>query len=161
MPFHNGRHGINCYGAAGTGADGTSCQFAACFPGGNWAAGYHLFQMAYSNLDACAADANGIAYYYDTCLAITESGCGQEEALNYQLLGKTTFTPNGLSRYISNSKMVMNTPFMINNVGTACHIANGSTVTINNIYAEGQSRQLPKTPTPTRPTPSWSTPGAP
>ncbi len=132
VPMLNGQHGFNFAGAGE--ADGTSCQFTACFPAGNWGAGYRLKQMAYSSLDGCAADANGVAYLYDTCIGITESGCGSEETYNFNLLGRTSFTPNGLSRYISNSKVVMNSPFMIQNVGTSCWVANGSKVVINDYY---------------------------
>jgi hypothetical protein len=130
--FNNGRHGFNLAGAGQ--AAGTSCHFEACFAAGNWAAGYYFKQMAYSNLSGCAADANGVAYYYDTCIGITESGCGSEETYNFNALGRTSFTPNGLSRYIFNSKVVMNSPYMIQNVGTACHITNLSKVVINDYY---------------------------
>ena len=132
VPEHNGRHGFNVSGAGQ--ADGTSCSFTACFPAGNWAAGYYLHQMAYTTLNGCAGDANGVGYYYDTCIGITENGCGTEETYNFNLLGKTSFTPNGLSRYVSNSKVVMNSPFMIQNVGTACYITNSAKVTISDYY---------------------------
>lgn len=132
VPFLNGRHGINLYGAGA--ADGTSMDLTACFPAGNWGAGYHLKQMAYSSLTGCAADANGVSYFYDTCIGITESGCGSEETYDFQLLGRTTFTPNGLSRYIFNSKVVLSSPYMINNVGTSCYITNLSKVVINDYY---------------------------
>lgn len=132
VPMRNGRHGFNLFGAGQ--ADGTSCSFTACFPAGNWAAGYYLKQMAYSSLNGCAADSNGVGYLYDTCIGITENGCGTEETYNFQLLGKTSFTPNGLSRYISNSKVVMSSPFMIQNVGTACYVTNSAKVVINDLY---------------------------
>ena len=132
VPENNGRHGFNLSGAGQ--ADGTSCSFVACFPAGNWAAGYYLNQMAYTSLSGCAADANGVGYYYATCIGITESGCGSEETYNFNLLGRTSFTPNGLSRYISNSKVVMNSPYMIQNVGTACYITNTAKVVINDYY---------------------------
>ena len=132
VPENNGRHGFNLSGAGQ--ADGTSCSFDACFAAGNWAAGYYLHQMAYTTLNGCAADANGVAYYYDTCIGITENGCGSEETYNFNLLGKTSFTPNGLSRYVSNSKLVMNSPYMVSNVGTACYITNGAKVVINDYY---------------------------
>lgn len=132
IPEHNGRHGINIYGAGA--ADGTSCSFEACFPAGNWAAGYNLKQMAYTSLNGCAADANGVAYVYDTCIGITENGCGSEETYNFNLLGKSSFTPNGLSRYIFNSKVVLNSPYMINNVGTSCWVTNNAKVVINDYY---------------------------
>ncbi len=134
VPQHNGRYGFNLAGSGQ--ADGTSCSFNACFSAGNWAAGYRLKQMAYSSLSGCAGDANGVTYYYDTCVCITEIGCGSEETFNFQLLGFTSSTPNGLSRYIFNSKVVMSSPYMINNVGTSCWITNGSIVTIND-YFEG------------------------
>ncbi len=132
VPLNNGRHGFNIAGAGQ--ADGTSCSFEACFSAGNWAAGYYLHQMAYTSLNGCAADANGVAYYYHTCIGITESGCGSEETYNFNLGGQTSFTPNGLSRYIFNSKVVMNSPYMIQNVGVSCYVTNGSKVVINDYY---------------------------
>ncbi len=132
VPELNGRYGFNIAGAGQ--ADGTSMDFSACFAAGNWGAGYRLKQMAYSSLTGCAADANGVGYLYDTCIGITEIGCGSEETYDFQLGGKTSLTPNGLSRYIFNSKVVMSSPYMINNVGTSCWIANGSKVVINDYY---------------------------
>lgn len=147
VPFNNGRHGFNIYGAGE--ADGTSCSFDACFSAGNWAAGYYLRQMAYSSLNGCAADANGIAYYYHTCIGITESGCGSEETFNFNLLGRTSFTPTGMSRYIFNSKVVMNSPYMIQNVGVACHITNTSKVVINDFYEGSPGNNDDATSSPT------------
>jgi hypothetical protein len=131
ISFRNGRHGINVYGDPTLQSDGTSSSFEACFPAGNWGAGYRLKQMAYTSLNGCAADANGIAYELDTCIGITANGCGSEEPYNFTA-HQAGYT--GLSWRISNTKATLNAPYMIGNINVAALITNNSVVTINNYY---------------------------
>lgn len=134
MAFRNTRYGIDCHGEGDSA--GTSVVFNACFTAGNWAAGYHIRQMAYCTLNACAADANGVSYWYQNCPGITENGCGSEETYDFgpDGLNWTDHVPNGLSRYIVNSKVVMNSPYMIGNVGTAMRVFANCYITINSLY---------------------------
>jgi hypothetical protein len=129
MSFHLGRHGLNLYSSGE--ADGTSCAVTACYSAGAWGAGYHLKQMAYSTLDGCAADACGISYEYDTCVGITESGCGSEEPYDF-----SAHSPGytGLSRKVFNSKAAFNSPYMIGNIGTAFWVTNGSRISISELF---------------------------
>jgi hypothetical protein len=129
QPFKNGRHGIHLF-ATGDIA-GTSCTLTACFPAGNHGAGIRLKQMAYSALNGCAGDANGTAYEYDTCSGITENGCGSEEPYDFSAF-QAGYT--GFSRKVFNSKVVLNSPYMIGNIGTALWVTNGSLVTINSLF---------------------------
>jgi hypothetical protein len=129
QPFKNGRHGIHLF-ATGDIA-GTSCTLTACFPAGNHGAGIRLKQMAYSALNGCAGDANGTAYEYDTCSGITENGCGSEEPYDFSAF-QAGYT--GYSRKVFNSKVVLNSPYMIGNIGTALWVTNGSLVTINSLF---------------------------
>ena len=130
--FQSGRYGINLFGTGESA--GTSVSLDNCFTAGNYGAGYRFKQMAYSTLDACASDANGVGYIYDTCTGITENGSGTEETYNFYLLGKSPLTVNGISRYVFNSKMVFNSPYMIQNVGTSFYVTNNAKITINQLY---------------------------
>lgn len=126
MAFTNNRHGINLYG--GGPVDGTSCALIACYSAGNFGAGIRLFQMAYSSLNGCAADSNGIQYEYATCIGITESGCGSEEPYDFS---SHVAGYSGYSRKIFNSRVTLNNPYSIGNIGTAYWVTNGSVVTAN------------------------------
>lgn len=130
--FNNGRHGFNFSGDPVLQSDGTSCVITACFAAGNHAAGYHLFQMAYTALNGCAADANGIAYELTTCLGITANGCGQEEPYDFSSFN-AGYT--GLAWKISGTRSAtLNSPYMIMNINISAWITGGSQVTINNLY---------------------------
>lgn len=125
-PWTNARHGFNTYGAGE--ADGTSNAWVACYAAGNFGSGYRLHQIAYSSLSGCAADANGIQYEYDTCIGITENGCGSEEPYDFtaHVAGSA-----GCSRKLFNSKVTLNSPYSIGNIGTAYWATNGAVVTAN------------------------------
>lgn len=127
--FKNGRHGIHL---TSTGqADGTSSSLIACFSAGNHGAGIRLKQQAYSTLSACAGDANGIGYEYDTCVGITESGCGTEEPYDFSAF-QAGYT--GMSRKIFNTKITLNSPYMIGNIYRSMWVTNGSEVVANNLF---------------------------
>lgn len=126
ITFRSGRHGQNLHSSGDIA--GTSCSLTACFSAGSWGAGYRLKQMAYSSLDACAADSNGIGYEYDTCVGISENGCGSEEPYNFNAHNAGY---DGKSRKVFNTKATFNSPYMIGNVGTAFWVTNNSVVTIN------------------------------
>jgi hypothetical protein len=129
VAFQCGRHGIHLYSSGE--ADGTSTALTACFAAGSWAAGYRLKQMAYSTLDGCAADANGIGYEYDTCVGITESGCGSEEPYDFSV-HNPGYT--GLSRKVTNSKVSFAAPYMVGNIGTSFWVTSGSQVSISELF---------------------------
>lgn len=129
VAFRSGRHGIHLFSSGD--ADGTSCALSACFAAGSWGAGYRLKQMAYSSLNGCAADSNGIGYDYDTCVGINESGCGSEEPYNFDARNAGY---NGKSRRVFNTKATFNAPYMIGNVGTSFWVTNSSVVTINGLF---------------------------
>jgi hypothetical protein len=57
---------------------GTSISMNACYAHNCLNAGYLLYQMHYSGLQGCAADACGVGYFLDTCQAINLGGCGSE-----------------------------------------------------------------------------------
>lgn len=127
--FHVGRHGTNLYSFGE--ADGTSCVLTACYVAGAWGAGIRLKQMAYTTLNGCAVDAAGIAYEYDTCIAISENGCGSEEPYNFDAHNSGYV---GYSRKLFNTRAVFNSPYMIGNIGTSFLVTNGSIVTINSLF---------------------------
>jgi hypothetical protein len=128
---HMGRHGIYFYGDPVLESDGTSTSLDACFSAGCYGAGYRLKQMAYTTLSGCAADANGIAYEYDTCIGITENGCGSEEPYDFSAFNAGYA---GYSRKISNSKVTINSPYAIGNIGTAYWVTAGAVATISAFF---------------------------
>lgn len=144
ISIKNGRHGLHFYGSGGS--DGTSCSLNACFMGGNYGAAYYFHQMAYSSLNGCAADANGTAYQYETCIGITENGCGSEEPYDFsaQQAGYV-----GYSRWINNSKVVINSPYSVGNIGIAFNILNNSHVVISDMYegSPGNTDSVTNNPT--------------
>lgn len=127
--FQNGRHGIHLHTAGDLA--GTSTHLEACFPAGNHGAGIRLDQQAYTTLNGCAADANGIGYDLDTCQGIVANGCGSEEP--YDFSGFHTGYA-GHSWRIFNSKATLNSPYAIGNVGTAYWVQNSSRVVVNSPY---------------------------
>lgn len=129
VSFRNAKYGMYLYGSGQLA--GTSCVLNNCFTGGNYAAGYKFNIMAYTTLNSCAADANGVGYIYTTCNGITENSCGTEETYDFQSLGFTAEVPNGLSRYIFNTKIVLNSPAVYGNIGTAFEIDNNAKVIMN------------------------------
>ena len=134
VSFQNRRNGIRLWQTGGSA--GTSCTLNNCFAGGNWESGYLLDQMAYTTLNSCAADANGVGFEYDTCNGIVENGCGTEEPYEFGTggLGFTSETVSGVSRYIFNTKITMNAPYSIGNIGTAVVIDNNAKVVMNSPY---------------------------
>lgn len=131
--FKVGQHGFNFMGDVAAQSDGTSCSLTACYTGGCYGAGYFMRQMAYTSLNGCASDANGVSYWYQSCIGISENGCGSEASYDTFKLGKSTLQPNGLSRYVVGTKLVQNAPYMIGNVGIAEDIVD-SHVVINDYY---------------------------
>ena len=127
--FQNGRHGIHLHSTGDLA--GTSTNLEACFPAGNHGAGIRLKQQCYTSLNGCAGDANGIAYEYDTCQGITENGCGSEEPYDFTAF-QTGYV--GYSRRIFNSKITLNSPYAIGNIGTAYYVTNLSKVVFNSPY---------------------------
>jgi hypothetical protein len=64
------------------GAGGTSLNFDTCFANGNYKAGYYVSGgLAYSSLNNCAADNNGVGYYLHRAQSISFNGSGSEEQL--------------------------------------------------------------------------------
>lgn len=90
----NGRDGIHLQGRTG-GAAGTSCALTACYGNGNKGVGISLYNMAYSTVNACAGDSNGLAAYrIDSCQGITVTGSGAESqpADSFQVSGSQGIT---------------------------------------------------------------------
>lgn len=123
VAFSNNRHGINITSSGD--ADGTSTHLQACFAAGNFGAGYHITQMAYTALDACAADANGVGYEFSTCIAVVEVGCGSEEPYDF-----SAHQPGyvGYSRWVKNTRSYTAiSPYAVGNIGTAYYLTAGTT----------------------------------
>jgi hypothetical protein len=87
--------------------------------------------MAYTTLNGCAADACGISYEYDTCVGISENGCGSEEPYNFNAHNAGY---SGYSRKVFNTKGSFNAPYMIGNIGTAFWVTNLSVISINELF---------------------------
>jgi hypothetical protein len=77
----NKGHGFNFVGGTG-GAVGTSVAMSGCYALSNVQAGYRFYSMAYSSLNGCASQGNGIGYLIDTCQSISLLGCGNESPVN-------------------------------------------------------------------------------
>lgn len=77
----NGGHGFDLHGVDG-GAAGTSVSMVGCYGNANQQAGYNLRKLAYSSLQGCAADHNGIGYLIEASEGITLVGCGCETPTN-------------------------------------------------------------------------------
>jgi len=75
---NNGGDGFHIVGQTFPSAAGTSCAFNACYANANGNTGYYLYNMVYSSLNGCAADANATAYWFDTCQSVAATGCGAE-----------------------------------------------------------------------------------
>lgn len=123
--LHSGRHGRNFWSSGAS--DGTSCEISG-FSAGNWGSGTRLKQMAYTVIHAGSADANGISYEIDTCLGITANACGSEESYDFSahVAGSV-----GYAWKIVNSKIVLNSCYIVGNIGTSVLIQTGSVVVIN------------------------------
>lgn len=78
------------------GAAGTSCNFNACYAVSCGTAGWHIYNMTYCALNACASDTNGNGYLIDTCDGgITLNGCGSEATLAKNGFDGTSFKITG------------------------------------------------------------------
>lgn len=130
--FRNGRHGIHLFGVGESA--GTSCVLTTCFPAGNWGAGIRLKQIAYSTLNSCAADANGVGYEIDTCYGIVMNACGSEEPYDFHLLGFQYASAVGYAVRVVNATVTMNSPYAISNIGTSYRIEANGYVVMNNPY---------------------------
>jgi hypothetical protein len=60
---------------------GTSLTFDTCYANNNYKAGYYVRSLAYSSFNNCAADHNGIAYYFDGAESVSVNGSGSEVQL--------------------------------------------------------------------------------
>lgn len=91
---NNGGKGFYIRGTTG-GASGTSCAFNACWANTNATVGWHIYNMTYVALNACAADNNGNGYLIDTCQGVTLTGCGAEGITAQNSYDGTSFKITG------------------------------------------------------------------
>ncbi len=141
-----GRHGFNVYGKGS--ADGTATVFSSCYAAGCRAAGYRINQMAYSTWDSCAADSLGIGYEVADSNGLTFNSCGMEAPYDFSSLNAGY---PGYAWKISGSRnLVVNTPFMLQNIGTAFWVTDASnSIIVNGLYegSPGNPDSPPNDPT--------------
>lgn len=65
----------------------TSVSLNACYGNGNYMAGIFISKATYMNLTGCAADSNGIGYYFLSTFGVSASGCGAESNLSHGVAG--------------------------------------------------------------------------
>ena len=90
VSLSNGGKGFYIYGIP-SGNAGTSTSFTSCWASGNGTYGWHIQNMVYCAMLACASDGNGIGYMIDGCSGISLDGCGCESTTAKNSLDGTSF----------------------------------------------------------------------
>lgn len=119
------QHGIMIYGAvaskimntrvrsaAGHGfyidGESTSVSFDTCYASGNYLAGFCLKDAAYSSLNNCASDSNGLGYWLRNTTSTTLVSCGAEANLTRSSI------PNNLGVTL---KLYPTGDYIVNDIG--------------------------------------------
>ena len=76
----NKGNGFAIYNSGNTGS--TSTIFDNCYANTNRQGGYYLDTVLYSSFSSCAADGNGVSYYFHNTKSISLNGCGSEATAN-------------------------------------------------------------------------------
>lgn len=65
----------------------TSVTLTGCYGNANYMAGIFISKATYMSLNGCAADSNGIGYYFLTTFGLSANGCGAESNISHSVSG--------------------------------------------------------------------------
>ena len=136
----NGGRGFYITGVPGSGTEvtGTSCVFNACYANDNALDGYYLQDLAYSALNACAADSNGTGYVIAGCEGLTLNSCGAESTVAKNGLDGTSFKITKDSSNNPSEGIVLNGCYSLVNNAVAYWVTGGSnTTTLSGVIENG------------------------